>query len=92
MKKFIASVTYEGQLELIEREYKTKKAFYNDLRGNGYSVRFIATEETFDDECEKWHERNERSKRIQKAIYACNKEFAEKMNMTVSQYKAWLKG
>lgn len=89
---YIASVRDKEtrKLQLIEREYDRKSDFYNDLRCNGYSVRFIATEETFDEECEKWHERNETSKRIHKAIYASDKEFASKMNMTVAEYRAWL--
>lgn len=92
MKKYIASVRDKETRELmiIEREYDRKSDFYNDLRGNGYSVRFIATEETFDEECEKWYEKNERSKRYHNAIYASDKMHATKMNMTVSEYRAWL--
>lgn len=89
---YIASVRDKEtkKLQLIKREYDRKSDFYNDLRCNGYSVRFIATEETFDAECEKWHERNEASKRYHNAIYASDKKHAEKMGMTVSEYRAWL--
>lgn len=27
-----------GQLEILEMEYKNKKAFIRDIRGNGYAV------------------------------------------------------
>lgn len=54
--------------EIIKSEYPTKKAFREDLNANGYAVRFIATEETWDEESEKWGERNERNKAIQKYI------------------------
>lgn len=93
MKKYIASVRDKEtkKLQLIEREYDRKSDFYNDLRNNGYSVRFITTEEKFDEDCEKWHEKNELCKRIRKNIYASDKMHAEKMNMTVTQYRAWCK-
>ena len=93
MKKYIASVRDKEtkKLQLIEREYDRKSDFYNDLRNNGYSVRFITTEEKFDEDCEKWHEKNELCKRIHKDIYASDKMHAEKMNMTVTQYRAWCK-
>ena len=95
MRKYIASVTMKNketgkkELTIIESEYDRKSDFYNDLRKNGYSVRFITTEEKFDEDCEKWHEANERSKRIRKAIYASDKMHAEKMNMTVAEYRTW---
>lgn len=93
MRKYIASVRDKEtkKLQLIEREYNRKSDFYNDLRNNGYSVRFITTEEKFDEDCEKWHEKNELCKRIHKNIYASDKMHAEKMNMTVTQYRAWCK-
>jgi uncharacterized protein (DUF169 family) len=94
--KYIASVTMKNEktgkkeLTLIEREYDRKSDFYNDLRCNGYSVRFISTEEKFDDDCEKWHEKNELCKYVHKAMYESDKRFAEKMNMSVAEYRAWL--
>lgn len=90
--KYIASVRDKEtkKLMLIEREYDRKSDFYNDLRNSGYSVRFITTEENFDEDCEKWHERNEQSKRVHKAIYASDKQHATKMNMSVAEYRAWL--
>lgn len=93
MRKYIVSVRDKEtkKLQLIEREYNRKSDFYNDLRNNGYSVRFITTEEKFDEDCEKWHEKNELCKRIHKNIYASDKMHAEKMNMTVTQYRAWCK-
>jgi len=92
MKKYIASVRDKEtkELKIIEREYDRKSDFYTDLRNNGYSVRFITTEEKFDEDCEKWHERNETSKRVHKMIYASHKKSASEMNMTVAEFKAWL--
>ena len=66
---YIAAVkdTYTGKVEIIERDsYTSKKAFATDLRGNGYKVRFITTEENFDDDCIKYHEKIERKMMINK--------------------------
>lgn len=91
MKKYIAAVTFEGKLEIIEREYDRKSDFYTDLRANGYRVRFISTPEKFDEDCEKYHSRCELNKYVKNTIYASYKESAKRMNMTVKEYKAWLK-
>ena len=93
MKKYIASVR-DGEtkkLMIIEREYESKKAFEADLRGNGYRIRFISTPEKFDEDCRKYHEIWETNKRVKNTIYAEYKKSAERMNMTVKEYKAWLK-
>lgn len=70
MKKFIASVTLDGELQIIEREYDRKQDFYSDLRANGYRVRFISTEEKFDEDAVKYNEACEMNKRIKNARYA----------------------
>lgn len=64
MKTLIASVTMDGKLELIEREYKTKKEFREDLRNNGFRIRFISTPDNFDKDCEKYGEQCDRNKSI----------------------------
>lgn len=85
---YIACVTHNGKnLETIKREYSSKKAFYSDLRGNGYSVRFISTEEKYDEDCQKWHERNERSKQYHKIEHDCYKEYADKYGISVAHYR-----
>lgn len=91
MKTYIASVRDKEtrKIQIIEREYARKSDFYEDLRNNGYSVRFISTPEKFDEDCEKWHEACERSNRIHKAIYESDKKLAAKMNMTVAEYREW---
>lgn len=66
--KYIASVRDKETKELmiIEREYDTKKHFYDDLRGNNFAVRFITTEEKFDEDCVKYHEMWEKIKESKK--------------------------
>ena len=56
------------ELTIVKSDYETKKDFEEDLRGNGYSIRFISTEDKFDEDCEKWHQRNERSKAYHKVV------------------------
>ena len=93
MKKFFASVrdAETKHITIIEREYDSKRDFYTDLRNNGYRVRFISTDETFDEDCEKYHERMELNRMAKNAVYASAKAHAERMGMTVVEYRAWLK-
>lgn len=93
MKEYIASVrdAETKEIKIIKREYNRKSDFYNDLRNNGYRVRFITTEEKFDEDCEKYNQMWETNKEIKKAIYAHDKECAASYNMTVKEYREWLK-
>lgn len=91
MKLYVACVTLDGKVEIIRSEYNRKQDFYSDLRSNGYRVRFISTEENFDADCEKYHERCEKNKLIKKLVYASHKDSANRMHMTVKEYRAWLK-
>lgn len=88
MKKYIASVRDKEtkKLMVIEGEYKNKKAFENDIRCNGCSVRFITTEEKFDEDCEKWHQYNERCKLISKLKTESNKKLAAMHGLSVREY------
>lgn len=90
--KYIASVIDKenGKLVIIEREYDSKKFFKSDLLGNGYSVRFIATEETFDEECEKYYQRKEDKKFRAACRRKSNKECAEALGMTVKEFKKFI--
>lgn len=43
---FVKEGVFSGRLQYIERDnYKSKKDFISDLRGNGYKVRYVHTEE-----------------------------------------------
>lgn len=76
MTMYWASVKNEdNERMIIKKEYKTKKHFISDLRGNGYKVAFVATEETFDAECEKYNERRTRKNRIAKYIREAHKKY-----------------
>lgn len=92
MKTYVACVTLNGKIEVLTMEYPTKKAFAEDLRGNGYRIRFISTPEKFDEDCEKYHAAVEKTKRIHKVQYECYKNYGKKNGMTFKQYRAWLKG
>ena len=87
--EYIASVRLKGTKihEIIRAEYPTKKAFEQDLRGNGYSIRFITTEDKFDEACEKWHENNEKVKTIEKIKFEYDKKQADKYGISVTHYR-----
>lgn len=88
MKKYIASVRDKEtkKLMVIKDEYKSKKAFEVDLKANGFSIRFITTEEKFDEDCEKWHQYNERCKLISKLKTESNKRLAAMHGLSVREY------
>lgn len=87
MKEYIASVRDKKtkQLMIIKREYNRKSDFYTDLRKNGYSVRFITTEEKFDEDCQKWHDKNELCKNISRKRTKFNRELRAKSNQNISE-------
>ena len=62
MKEYIASVRFENEVFEMKREYRTKAAFRADLLENGFSVRFITTEEKYDEDVTKYYERLERAR------------------------------
>lgn len=78
---YIASVRDREtkEIKVLQYDYPTKKAFREDLAGNGYSVRFIATEETFDEECEKFYEKQQLRSYINKHMWESDKKLAAKL-------------
>lgn len=91
MKLYVAVVTLNGELQLIKSEYKRKQDFYSDLRRNGYKVKFISTEEKFDADSEKYHDRCEKNRVRSHAIYRSHAKSAKEMHMTIKEFEAWLK-
>lgn len=79
------------KIEIITMDYPTKKAFAEDIRANGYGIRFISTPEKFDEDCEKYHRSCEKTKAHHKVKYDCEKRFAAEHRMTIKQYRAWIK-
>lgn len=74
-----ASVTLNGQIQIITSEYNSKKDFAADLRRNGYKVQFVATPETFEAESDKYNERRERKNSIARYTRAAKKESAARI-------------
>lgn len=91
---YVASVRDKEtkRISIIKSDgYKTKKDFAKDIRCNGYTVRFISTEENFDVDCEKYHEACEMNKAIKNEIYRMDKKIADRINMTVAEYRRYIK-
>lgn len=74
-----ASVTLNGQIQIITSEYNSKKDFAADLRRNGYKVQFVATPETFEAESDKYNERRERKNSIARYARAAEKASRERI-------------
>lgn len=87
--EYIASVRLKGTKihEIIRKEYPTKKAFEQDLRAYGYSVRFVTTEDKFDEACEKWHENNEKVKMVERVRFEYDKSQADRYGISVAHYR-----
>ena len=64
------------ETKVIKMDYPNKKSFAADLKANGYSIKFIATEDTYDEECAKYEARLE-AKRLGRAEH---KKSLEKIN------------
>lgn len=90
---YIASVKdrQTKEITIIKMDYPSKKAFREELGYNGYMVRFIATEETFDEECAKYYERVQKQIRINKLMWESDTKLAQKMGMSTTQYRKWVK-
>lgn len=74
MKNLVASVTLKGELKIVcSGAYKTKQAFYRHLREDGYRIRFIANEETFEKEAIKYNEMCIKNLANKKVQYKLNK-------------------
>lgn len=56
MKSYTASVTKaDGRHTTITSEYNTIRAFLNDLRANGYKVRYSSLTENFEEATKKYY-------------------------------------
>lgn len=93
--KYIASVRdrQTGKIEIIERDcYKTKKEFKEDLAGNGYTIRFITTEEDFDKACEERYWKLHQRSIVNKLHWESEKKTAEKLGYkSVAEMRRHLK-
>ena len=67
---YIASVIdkSDNKFKIIKDTYSSKKEFAYDLRANGYQVRFITTNDSFDRDCEQYHQQKERKCVIMQAV------------------------
>ena len=89
---YTASVTIEGRVEILEGlEYKNIRECKNELRANGFKVRFVCKPEQFDETCEKMYEKRELKSNINKAKYSYYKKEAEKYGTSVKTYRAAMK-
>ena len=92
-KEFWASVTVKGSKEekIIKEEWSNKKDFEKELRERGYKIRFITTEDKYEEAKAKWDnlvKTGNEEKRLQRIAYHAE---ADKLGMTVKAYYQMMK-
>lgn len=80
-KSYTAYVMDKADREImtISRDYPSKKEFAQELRQNGFAVKFISTPEKFNHDLETYCEKKERRNKINRFIRAELKKAAEKL-------------
>lgn len=78
------------ELTTVVGEAESREAFYQSIKGQ-YRVRLITKPEKLEEECKQWEIRHARNLKIKQEKYAANKEKAKEMNMSVAEYKKWVK-
>lgn len=71
-------------------ETESREEFYQSIKGK-YRVRLITKPEKLEEECKQWEIRHARNKKMKNEKYAHDKEEAKKMDMTVGEYRKWLR-
>ena len=77
IKDYKAMVKMDGKTLIVDIQQYTKKDATEDLRRNGYKVKFVSTEENFDKDLEKYLYRKELNNNISKCKYKSDKEEAK---------------
>ena len=86
---YIASVTYNGRIEILENlEYRNIRECKDELRANGYHVRIVCRPEQFDEACEKFYEKRQKKAFTSKAQYEADKAEVQHFSKNLqSSYK-----
>lgn len=92
LKKYAASVRDRKTKELkdIFGEAKSRYEFYLSIKDE-YRVRFIVTPDKLEEAYEKYRVGHARNLMLKKEKYSHDKAEAEKMKMTVAEYRKWLR-
>lgn len=93
LNEYIARVRIKGEKEAsdITGKAKNKGEFYLELKAKGYKVRFITTPEKFEETCKNYEVGHARNKKLKNEKYAADKVKAKEMNMTVAEYRKWVR-
>ena len=84
IKDYKAMVKIDGKTLVVNIQQYTKKDATEDLRRNGYKVKFVSTEENFDKDLEKYLYRKALNNSIAKCKYKSDKEEAKMYNCSVA--------
>lgn len=78
------------EITTVIAEAESREEFYESIKGK-YRVRLITKPEKLEEECKQWEIRHARNKKLKNEKYAADKVEAEKMNMSVIEYRKWLR-
>lgn len=67
-----------------------RENFYNSIKTK-YRVRLITKPEKLEEECKQWEVKHARNKQLKNEKYAHDKAEAKKKDMTVGEYRKWLR-
>lgn len=71
-------------------EADCRENFYNSIKSK-YRVRLITKPEKLEEECKQWEVKHAQNKIKKNEKYAADKVEAQKMNMSVGEYRKWLR-
>lgn len=78
------------ELTTVVGEADSREDFYNAIKSK-YRVRLITKPEKLEEECKQWEVKHAQNKVKKNEKYAADKIKAQKMNMSVSEYRKWLR-
>lgn len=78
------------EITTIFGEADCREDFYNSIKSK-YRVRLITKPEKLEEECKQWEVKHAQNKIKKNEKYAADKIEAQKMNMSVGEYRKWLR-
>lgn len=78
------------KITTVVAEAESREEFYESIKGK-YRVRLITKPEKLEEECKQWEIRHAHNKKLKNEKYAADKIEAEKMSMSVIEYRKWLR-
>jgi hypothetical protein len=78
------------EITTVVAEAESREEFYSSIKDK-YRVRLITKPEKLEEECKQWEIKHAQNKIKKNEKYAADKAEATKMNMSIKEYRKWLK-